>query len=224
MKDNPNKRHQGNRPNDPNNDNKDDFQWRKGSRSIIFWVILFFGIGFFAYLFPPGGKSSVEIDYSAYLKHLENGEIIKGEVIVKKEANEFLGTLSDFAYKDVGGGKQTKYNYFKTTLPYLDKEMVEDWRKRGIEIEFSEDSAEWLELVGGFLPWVLLLGIWIFIFRRMQGGGTGKNIFSFGKSRARLLMENETRVTFDDVAGCDEAKEELQEIPEEPRQVQPAGR
>jgi cell division protease FtsH len=65
------------------------------------------------------------------------------------------------------------------------------------------------------LPWILLIGFWIFLARRMQGaggGGAGRNIFSFGKSRAKMSMESETKVTFDDVAGCDEAKEELREI------------
>ncbi|MCB0276567.1 MAG: AAA family ATPase, partial [Calditrichaeota bacterium] len=92
--------------------------------------------------------------------------------------------------------------------------MVADWEQKGIEITFSQRSTEWLEVLGSFLPWILLLGFWIFLFRRFQSGGNGKNIFSFGKSRARMLMENETRVTFDDVAGCDEAKEELTEIVE----------
>jgi cell division protease FtsH len=63
------------------------------------------------------------------------------------------------------------------------------------------------------LPWILLIGFWVFLARRMQsGGGSGRNIFSFGKSKAKMMMESETKVTFDDVAGCDEAKEELREI------------
>jgi cell division protease FtsH len=76
----------------------------------------------------------------------------------------------------------------------------------------KEDSA-WYNMLVGFLPWVLLIGIWLIIFRRMQAGGGGpKGLFSFGKSRAKLLSEGSTKVTFEDVAGADEAKIELQEI------------
>ncbi|MCB0307028.1 MAG: ATP-dependent metallopeptidase FtsH/Yme1/Tma family protein, partial [Calditrichaeota bacterium] len=204
----------GNRSPNGNKNNKDDFQWKKGTRSMLFWVILFLGIAFFATIFPVGGKNPIEIDYSTFLKHLDSGNITKGEVVVNEGANDFIGYLRQPYEESLPNGKVRQYDKFKTTLPpeYVNNDVINDWQSRGIEIKFMRVSTEWLEVLGNFLPWILLLGFWVFLFRRMQGGGTGKNIFSFGKSRARMLMENETKVTFDDVAGCDEAKEELQEI------------
>ncbi len=213
FKENPNDRSRGKRPAPPpNRNNKDDFQWKKGSRSVLFWVILFSGIALFAMIFQNGSKNTVEVDYSTYRSLLENNRIRAGEVVVKADANEFIGYLDREEEERLANGKVRHYKEFKTTLPYLNEDMVKEWESKGIDIKFVQLSTEWLEVLGNFLPWVLLLAFWVFLFRRMQGGGAGKNIFSFGKSRARLLMENETRVTFDDVAGCEEAKEELKEI------------
>ncbi len=213
FKQNPNDRFRGKLPmKEPNKNKKDDFQWKKGSRSVLFWVILFSGIALFAMIFQNGGKSTLEIDYTTYLKLMEQNRIKSGDVIVKDGANEFIGHLDEPEDERLANGKVRTYRDFKTILPYLNEDMVKEWREKGIEIKFTKLSTEWLEVLGNFLPWVLLLGFWIFLFRRMQGGGAGKNIFSFGKSRAKMLMENETRVTFDDVAGCVEAKEELKEI------------
>ncbi|MEZ4745697.1 MAG: ATP-dependent zinc metalloprotease FtsH [Calditrichia bacterium] len=211
FKDNPNDRNRGKRSPQGQN-NRDDFQWKRGSRSVLFWVILFSGILLFAMIFQNSGKNPVEIDYSEYLKFLEQNRIKKAEVVVKEGANDFVGTLDEPEEERLPNGKVRSYDQFKTTLPYMDKEMVQAWQDKGIDVKFMQLSTEWLDVIGNFLPWVLLLGFWIFLFRRMQGGGAGKNIFSFGKSKARMLMENETRVTFDDVAGCQEAKEELKEI------------
>ncbi len=215
MKENPNDKFKGNRPpnSPPKNNKNEEFQWKKGSRSILFWVVLFLGIALFATIFPVGGDEPVEIDFTRYLQHLEENEIYRAEIIKRVDANDFIGYLKNPAVEELPNGKTRQYTEFKTTLPYTDLDArVEEWRKRGIEIKVMRLSTEWLDVLTNVLPWVLLLGFWIFLFRRMQGGGAGKNIFSFGKSRARLLMENETRVTFDDVAGCDEAKEELREI------------
>ncbi len=213
MKKDPKNFFKGNQsPNNPknNNNNKDDFQWKKGSRSVLFWIILFLGIAFFATLFPVGEKEHKEIPYFRYQEFLENDMILKGEVVVKDVGNDFIGTLKQ-PQPLMDGSGQT-YDKFKTTLPYVNEDMVKTWQEKDVQIKFVQQSTEWLEVLGSFLPWILLLAFWIFLFRRMQGGGAGRNIFSFGKSRAKMLMENETKVTFHDVAGCDEAKEELKEI------------
>ncbi len=213
MSEKPNNFFKGNRPpDDPNRNNKDDFQWKKGSRSIIFWVILFFVIASLATLFPIGGKNVKEVPYTQYLKFLDEGKILEGKVIVGDPANEFHGVLKSPETELLSNGKTRTFTEFKTTLPFLNEKMDETWREKGIDITYSELSTDWLDVLGGLLPWLLLIGFWLFFFRRMQGGGGGRNIFSFGKSRARMLMEDATRVTFDDVAGCDEAKEELREI------------
>jgi len=79
-------------------------------------------------------------------------------------------------------------------------------------LTFEARKTNWgMYLATSILPWIVLFGIWIFIMRRMQGGGN-KGVFSFGKSRAKMMNENQVKVTFKDVAGADEAKEELREI------------
>jgi cell division protease FtsH len=199
-----------NKPGGPNRDNN-DFQWKKGSRTIIIWVVIIMSIILLTSIFPVGRAQERSIPYSKYLYFLNNAMITSGEVVVKE--NVFKGTLNKPFQDILPNGKTVDYAKFKTILPFVDENMVQDWQEKGINIEFVQPSSEWLLVIGNMLPWLLLIGFWIFIARRMQGGGGGgKNIFSFGKSKAKMMMESETKVTFDDVAGCDEAKEELREI------------
>ena len=101
------------------------------------------------------------------------------------------------------------------------------WKEKGITYSFDKQSSEWLNILLGFLPWLLIIAVWIIIMRRMQGqSGGSRGIFSFGKSKAKLISQSSQRVTFRDVAGADEAKVELQEIIEflkEPTKFQKLG-
>ena len=198
------------RPTGSNRDNN-EFQWKKGSKSILIWVIIIMAIILLTSIFPMGRGHERSIPYSKYLYFLNNGLIAQGEVVVKE--NEFHGVLKRIFQDVLPNGKTVEYKKFKTILPFVDEETVKAWQDNEISIEFVQPSSEWLLVLGNMLPWILLIGFWIFLARRMQGGGTGgRNIFSFGKSKAKMMMESETKVTFDDVAGCDEAKEELREI------------
>ncbi|KON28760.1 cell division protein FtsH [miscellaneous Crenarchaeota group archaeon SMTZ-80] len=162
-------------------------------------------------IFPMGRGQERSVPYSKYLYFLNNDLIARGEVVVKE--NEFRGELKRTFQDVLPNGKTIEYKKFKTILPFVDEKSVELWQSKEIDIEFVQPSSEWLLILGNMLPWILLIGFWIFLARRMQGGGGGgRNIFSFGKSKAKMMMESETKVTFDDVAGCDEAKEELREI------------
>ncbi len=103
--------------------------------------------------------------------------------------------------------------------------VAEKWQASIKDFRFKPGSAQWTQMLYYFSPWILAIAFWIFIMRRMQAGGT-KGIFSFGKSRAKLSSENRPKVTFEDVAGADEAKQELQEIIEflkEPEKFQRLG-
>jgi cell division protease FtsH len=89
--------------------------------------------------------------------------------------------------------------------------LVDDLLKAGVKVEAEENSRSLFDLFLSILPFLLIIGIWFFLMRQMQGGGKG-GAFSFGKSRARMLDDTNNAVTFSDVAGCDEAKEEVQEL------------
>jgi len=124
---------------------------------------------------------------------------------------------------------QNKYSGIKRFKVFLPEDpsnqLAEKWEAHIQEFKFRPHSTQWYQILINFSPWVLAIVIWIVIMRRMQAGGT-KGIFSFGKSRAKLFTENHPRVTFEDVAGADEAKQELREIIEflkEPEKFQRLG-
>jgi len=187
----------------------DEFQWKKASKTGLIWIAILVAAIFFSQLWPGQEETMVEVSYSEYLKILQKENMRSGKVIVKD--NILIGETKDPLNYASETGKQ--YYKFKTILPYLDDTVVEEWRSRGVDIEFITPSNEWTVILLNSLPWILILVVWIFIARKMQGGGGGnRGIFSFGKSRAKMVTEDKTKVTFGDVAGADEAKQELQEI------------
>jgi cell division protease FtsH len=137
------------------------------------------------------------MDYSTFIEEVRSGNIskvvIEGKVIKgeKKSGEKFV------------------------TYPAPDLWMVSDLLKNGVSIQAKpeEEQGFLMQVFISWFPMLLLIGVWIFFMRQMQGGGRG-GAFSFGKSRARLLDESNNQVTFADVAGCEEAKEEVKELVE----------
>ncbi|MDP8240320.1 MAG: ATP-dependent zinc metalloprotease FtsH [Candidatus Hatepunaea meridiana] len=178
------------------NDSGDKFDWRKATRTLLIWTLLVIGAWLILSRISLDTQKENRKSYSQYLILLEGGFISKADIVDR----EFHGVLND------GTGAIVTY------LPFINSEMLAEWDSLGIDYQFSEKPTSWLGvLIANMLPWILIIAIWIYIMRRMQGGGS-KGIFSFGKSRAKLNMEDKLKVTFKDVAGVDEAKEELQEI------------
>ena len=106
---------------------------------------------------------------------------------------------------------ESQINRFQTLLPAeISQELLDELEAQGVEIGAKPSGNNWVTLLISLLPWVLIIGLWLFVFRQMQAGGA--RAFSFGKSKARLLTGDTPKVTFADVAGCDEAKYELEEI------------
>ncbi len=167
------------KPSGPPRDNN-EFQWKRGSKTIIIWVIIIMAIILLTSIFPMGKGQVRDIPYSKYLYFLENDLIAVGEVVIKE--NEFRGELKKSFQDILPNGKTIDYKKFKTILPFVDEKMVQTWQDKGISIEFVQPSSEWLLILGNMLPWILLIGFWIFLARRMQGGGgAGRNIFFFWK-------------------------------------------
>ena len=124
------------------------------------------------------------------------------------------GKIKDFSITDMKAtGHYTDGTSFTSNIVGV-KEVADLAAGRGVEVKINEipETPWWMTLASSVFPTLLLIGVWIFFMHNMQGGG-GK-MMSFGKSRAKMFLDNRPKVTFDDVAGCDEAKEELKEVVE----------
>ena len=124
------------------------------------------------------------------------------------------GKIKDFSITDMKAtGHYTDGTSFTSNIVGV-KEVADLAAERGVEVKINEipETPWWMTLASSVFPTLLLIGVWIFFMHNMQGGG-GK-MMSFGKSRAKMFLDNRPKVTFDDVAGCDEAKEELKEVVE----------
>jgi len=136
-----------------------------------------------------------QLDYSQFLDQVKQGHISK--VVI--EGRKLKATTSD--------GKHI------TSYAPSDLWMVSDLLKNGVNVQAKpeEEPSFLMNIFVSWFPMILLIAVWVFFMRQMQGGGKG-GAFSFGKSRARMLDESKERFTFADVAGCDEAKEEVSEL------------
>ena len=168
------------------------------ARNIAFWVVLFLLILALFNLFS-GGQSSINsraIPYSDFVTAVENGEI--ASATLDGERVEFRGNDG------------TQY----VTIKPEDAEVTTLLIEKNVPVQATaQEQSGFTTILMTFLPFLLLIGVWIYFMNRMQGGGRG-GAMGFGKSKAKMLTEKHGRVTFDDVAGIDEAKEELEEIVE----------
>jgi cell division protease FtsH len=214
-----------------NNSNKpdDNFDWSKIIRMVFGWGAVIVAAVIIMQLFRTGAENYTEISFGEYEKLLSQPGKIVSAKITKKDINDyyFNAELNSETTVKVG----TRSFPTKAISVYIPEPIIKEqeakWRELGIQYTFEKDSTEWLNIIIGFLPWILIIAIWIVIMRRMQGQGGGtRGIFSFGKSKAKLITPSNKRVTFKDVAGADEAKLELQEIIEflkEPSKFQKLG-
>ncbi len=195
---------------------------QKPSRSMALWVMILI-MGFLAYLlFNSGVQNEHTINYTTFMNEIKNGNIdrinIKGLEVTGELINEIILPRT---------GAETRISKFKVILPAEDKDLPEKiWKNNPnaiVEAEFPGSSL-WVKALATALPLIALFVLWFIFMRQMQTGGN--KAFSFGKSKAKLVGENKPDVTFDDVAGAEEAKEELQEVIEflrDPRKFQKLG-
>ena len=164
------------------------------SRNVALWLVLGLMFLLLFNLFNKQQAKEPEIIFSEFMTSAEEGRV--AEVTI--QGKNIRGTYSD--------GKR-----FKTFAPE-DPDLVKLLREKGVKIAAKPEEGDpwYVVLLVQWFPMLLLIGVWIFFMRQMQVGG-GKAM-SFGKSRAKLLSENTHKVTFNDVSGIDEAKEELEEI------------
>ena len=169
------------------------------AKNLILWLVIAVVLMSVFQSFSPGESSKVQTDYTTFLKEANQGQI--REVRIDSESREIKGT-------------KRSGESFSTYIPYFDDQLISDLVKQDVKIlgEPPEEPSLLTSIFISWFPMLLLIGVWIFFMRQMQGGGGGRGAMSFGKSKARLMGEDQIKTTFADVAGCDEAKEDVSEL------------
>ncbi|HPQ42344.1 MAG TPA: ATP-dependent metallopeptidase FtsH/Yme1/Tma family protein, partial [bacterium] len=166
-------------------------------RTLIVWLFLILLLFAVYQMFVAGTGNTVEVEYSRFLDLVQAGNVQS----VTITGNKIEGKLVE---------SQTDTVRFTTVAPKHD-DMIDILREHDVKIKVKDDGESlWEAALISWLPFLLLIGIWIFFIRQMQGGG--RQAMTFGKSKAKLMSDERHKVTFKDVAGVDEAKEELEEI------------
>ena len=179
--------------------------------SPLIWMAILFFVIFALSILPNDMDNEVEISYNSYQELLSSEKIEKATI---EQDNSFHGTLKEsVTLTNKNGAIFEERTKFVAYLPSDYSEQIELWDGVGIEYNFEGETINWTSWLLGFAPWLLLIGFWIFMIRRMQNTNSGmNNVFSFGKSKAKMFSSNLPKVKFLDVAGCVEAKEELEEV------------
>jgi cell division protease FtsH len=168
------------------------------AKNLILWLVIAVVLMSVFNSFSPGDTAKAQMDYTTFVRDVNNKMI--REATINRQTGEITGTR-------VSG------DTFSTYIPYPDDQLVSDMIKNGVTLKGQppEQQSFLSQIFISWFPMLLLIGVWIFFMRQMQGGG-GRGAMSFGKSKARLLGEDQIKTTFADVAGCDEAKEDVSEL------------
>ena len=166
-------------------------------KNIILWVVIAVVLMTVFNNFGSRQRRDSTVSYSQFIESIKSGQVQKVEI----DGNSIKG-------------KTQTGEWFKTYSPN-DPHLVDDLLASGVEIKVKEPEKQsfLMQIFINWFPMLLLIGVWIFFMRQMQGGGAGgRGAMSFGKSKARMLEEDQIKVTFDDVAGVEEAKQEVEEM------------
>jgi cell division protease FtsH len=177
-------------------------RWARLSRSLAFWALVIMVPLIIIQMLGSGRDDAQKLGYTDFIRELEQGNVVKVVIIdgkkIEGELRAPVGTSSD-AGTD-----------FWTMVPVRDSEdLLKRLEASGVTIEAEPARVSWWTVLVQALPWLLIIGLMLFWLRQMQASGA--RAFSFGKSKAKLLSGDTPKLTFADVAGCEEAKQELQE-------------
>jgi len=195
----------------PNNKNNEG----SSSKNALIWLFVILGITtIFLIVSENKNYDSRVVPYTTY-KSLLDGNHIKEAIVYKSQLNDY--EIHAELYKKVTveiNGRSVELDKFNCKLGVLDSDVEALWAEKGVKWSYESGDNNFLGFLYTVGPLILLVVLFIFIMRKMQGGSGGgqRGLFSFGKARVKLLNEAEIKVTFKDVAGADEAKYELQEV------------
>jgi len=171
---------------------------KNSGKSFLTWLVIFAVVMVISNLIGgPDGLAGNKLSFSDFMKKVDAGEVSKVEI----KGSDLIGKLKD----------ETQFYTYLPEYPNL----VETLQGKNVQIDAIPLVSKSEKIIGGILGWlpfVIMIGLWIFFARGASGGGARGGAFGFGRSRAKLLQENKNKVTFADVAGIDEAKQELSEI------------
>src|SRR2546421_17430 len=180
-----------------------EFNWARMLRTLSFWALLIVGTIALVQLASSRRREEAKLPYGHLMKGLPSGTVTAVEIA---ERQKVRGTFQ----RPVTVKRQT-VERFNVLLPFeADDKWVESLSAKGVDVRAREAGQSFGVVLLTFLPYLVILGLIIFMLRQMQQGGN--RAFAFGKSKAKLLSGDTPKVTFADVAGCDEAKQELEEI------------
>jgi cell division protease FtsH len=178
-------------------------RWARNSRTLSFWILFVLVSILLVQLFSPQQPDARQLSFTEVKQQLNAGNI---ESVTITDGTRVEGQLRSPVSTPRGETRD-----FVMTLPIANFErFIADLEAANVAITGEAGGQNWWMMLVGILPWILILGIWIFMLRQMQAGGS--KAFQFGKSKAKVLTADTPQVTFADVSGADEAKEELQEI------------
>src|SRR6266513_1031149 len=180
-----------------------EFNWARMLRTLSFWALLIVGTIALVQLASSRRREEAEINYTQFVEELNAGNVASVEIA---ERQKIRGAFQ----RPVVVKRQT-VERFNVLLPFeADNNFVGQLSAKGVDVRAREAGQSFGVVLLTFLPYLLIFGLVIFMLRQMQQGGN--RAFAFGKSKAKLLAGDTPKVTFADVAGCDEAKQELEEI------------
>ncbi len=168
------------------------------AKNLILWLVIAVVLMSVFQSFGPGESNGRAVDYTTFVQEVGQGQIQDAQF-----------NNSEITFTRRGGGAK-----YVTYMPVYDQKLLDDLINQNVKVQGTPPEEQ--SLLGtifiSWFPMILLIGVWIFFMRQMQGGGGGKGAMSFGKSKARMMSEEQIKTMFADVAGCDEAKEDVKEL------------
>ncbi len=167
------------------------------TKNLLIWVVIAFVLVAVFSKFSMQSDTQTTLPYSEFIQNVANNSVKEVEI----NGRELTGITSNGLT-------------FKTYIPPQETKLVDDLLAHNVKFDVipPEQRSIFMEILISWVPFLLIIGLWIYIMRQMQGGGGGRGAMSFGKSKARMLNEDQVKVNFGDVAGCEEAKEEVGEV------------